>query len=99
MKGNAAEVRHGDRGGLDDGDEVPLAELRPGAEATVVRVESAAAPAIARRLADLGFTPGTRVRVQRRAPLRDPVLYRVRDYEVCLRRAQAAWVRVVGVGS
>ncbi|MEV4481605.1 FeoA family protein [Micromonospora coxensis] len=99
MKGNTASVRHDDRHDLGDGDGVPLADLRPGTEATVVRVESAAAPAIARRLADLGFTPGARVRVQRRAPLRDPVLYRVRDYEVCLRRAQAAWVRVVGVGA
>jgi ferrous iron transport protein A len=52
----------------------------------------------AARLADLGFTPGTVVRVVRRAPLRDPVLYRVKDYEVCLRRAQAACVRVAEVG-
>ncbi|MFD2768024.1 FeoA family protein [Micromonospora eburnea] len=79
-----------------DGPEQPLADLRPGDRATVVRVVSAASPAIARRLADLGFTPGTLVQVRRRAPLRDPVLYRLRDYDVCLRRAEAACVRVVG---
>jgi ferrous iron transport protein A len=49
-------------------------------------------PSTARRLADLGFTPGTEVEVVRRAPLRDPVIYRLRDYEVCLRRAQARCV-------
>lgn len=81
----------------DSGDDVSLAELPPGAEAMIVRVESGVSPAIARRLADLGFTPGTRVRVERRAPLRDPVLYRLRDYDVCLRQAQAAYIRVVGV--
>lgn len=95
-RSTASSRRTGPRG-LDDV-EVPLAELRPGTEAVVVRVEFAVSPATARRLADLGFTPGTRVRVERRAPLRDPVLYRLRDYAVCLRRAQAACVRVVGVG-
>ncbi|MFF9061301.1 ferrous iron transport protein A [Streptomyces sp. NPDC014882] len=45
---------------------------------------------------DLGFTPGAVVEVVRRAPLRDPVLYRLKDYEVCLRRAQAACVRITG---
>ncbi|MEV0425644.1 ferrous iron transport protein A [Micromonospora sp. NPDC049836] len=97
MNGSAASSRPTGPRGLD-GVEVPLADLRPGAEAMVVGVASAVSPAVARRLADLGFTPGTRVRVERRAPLRDPVLYRLRDYAVCLRRAQAACVRVVGVG-
>ena len=50
-----------------------------------------------RRLNDLGFTPGAVVEAVRRAPLRDPVLYRVKDYEVCLRRAQAACVHIVEV--
>ncbi len=70
-----------------------LAELGPGASATVVAVH-AEAPAVGRRLADLGFTAGVAVEVVRRAPLRDPVVYRVRGYELCLRRAQAACVIV-----
>jgi len=72
----------------------PLADLAPGARATVVRVTADGEPAVVRRLHDLGFTPGTVVEVVRRAPLRDPVVYRVRDYEVCLRRAQAGCVHV-----
>jgi ferrous iron transport protein A len=59
----------------------------------VVRVV-AEAPAVARRLADLGFTVGAVVRVVRRAPLRDPVSYLIHGYELCLRRAQAACVLV-----
>jgi ferrous iron transport protein A len=70
-----------------------LADLPPGAQATVIRVV-ALEPALAARLADLGFTPGTVVRMVRRAPLRDPVIYRVKDYELCLRRALAACVHV-----
>jgi ferrous iron transport protein A len=73
-----------------------LADLPPGAQATVSGVVTLS-PAADRRLADLGFTAGTVVHVVRRAPLRDPVIYRVKDYEVCLRRAQAACVHVAVV--
>lgn len=73
-----------------------LADLTPGARTSVLRVVAVQEPALVRRLHDLGFTPGAVVEVVRRAPLRDPVLYRVRDYEVCLRRAQAECVHVTG---
>ena len=45
-------------------------------------------------LADLGFCPGTRVRVVRRAPLGDPVLYELRGYRIALRRSEARLIRV-----
>jgi Fe2+ transport system protein FeoA len=71
---------------------VQLAELGPGACATVVRVESESG--IGRRLLDLGFIPGTPLRVIRRAPLGDPVSYEVRGTRMCLRRSEALriWV-------
>jgi ferrous iron transport protein A len=71
-----------------------LSDVAPSGRASVVTVSDGASGAVARRLADLGFTAGTVVEVVRRAPLRDPVVYRLRDYEVCLRRAQAACVLV-----
>jgi ferrous iron transport protein A len=71
-----------------------LADLAPGSRATVVDLVDTDRPAVAKRLADLGFTVGTAVEVVRRAPLRDPVIYRVRDYEICLRRAQASCIQV-----
>lgn len=74
-----------------------LTELSPGDQGRVVRVV-AGVPSIGRRLMDLGFSPGALVEVVRRAPLGDPVVYRVKDYEVCLRRAQAACVYVAGAG-
>ena len=43
---------------------------------------------IPRRLLDLGFVPGTAVRVLRRAPLGDPLEIELRGYRVCLRRSQ-----------
>ncbi|WP_306191515.1 MULTISPECIES: FeoA family protein [unclassified Streptomyces] len=74
-----------------------LAEPGPGTRAVVATVVADEEPAVVRRLLDLGFTPGSVVEVVRRAPLRDPVVYRVKDYEVCLRRAQAGHVHVVEV--
>lgn len=73
---------------------VPLAELLPGSRAVVVEVRPSGDRATARRLEDLGFSPGTAVEVMRRAPLRDPVVYRLRGYDICLRRAQAGLIRV-----
>jgi len=40
------------------------------------------------RLGDLGFTPGTELRVVRRAPLGDPVEIEIRGYRLCLRLEQ-----------
>ena len=69
-----------------------LADLEPGAGARVASVDSAGA--LGRRLLDLGFVPGTEVRVVRRAPLGDPVEYELRGYRLCLRRSEALRIRV-----
>lgn len=69
-----------------------LAELPPGSVAVVASVD--ASGAIGRRLLDLGFVPRTEVRVVRRAPLGDPLEYEVRGTRLCLRRAEAARIRV-----
>lgn len=74
--------------------EQSLVDLPAGGSATVVGIADAAEPHIARRLADLGLTPGTAVTVVRRAPLRDPTLYRFAGTSLCLRAAQAQHVTV-----
>ena len=72
---------------------VALSSLAPGSECTVVRVELDGGRE--RRLLDLGFLPGTPVRVVRRAPLGEPISYALRGFEICLRRSESArvWVR------
>ncbi len=69
-----------------------LDRLEPGAAARVRAI--AAAEPLATRLADLGFCPGTEVRVVRRAPLGDPTLYELRGYRIALRRGEASLVEV-----
>lgn len=48
----------------------------------------------AERLRELGFTPGTDVEFVRRAPLGDPLCFRLRGTELCLRRAEAGNVEI-----
>ena len=69
-----------------------LADLPPAGRAVVTGVESDAP--LGRRLRDLGFVPGTEVRVLRRAPLGDPLAVELRGYQICLRRRDARRIRV-----
>jgi DtxR family Mn-dependent transcriptional regulator len=71
-----------------------LADVRPGEEATVAGLAAACQGPQRRRLLDLGFVPGTRVRAEMSSALGDPVAYRVRDAVIALRREQAGWVRI-----
>jgi Fe2+ transport system protein FeoA len=65
---------------------IPLARLPVGVRARIS--ETALGSAISSRLADLGFVPGTELRVVRRAPFGDPVEIDIRGYRLCLRLAQ-----------
>jgi ferrous iron transport protein A len=73
---------------------VTLADLKRGERARVVGYGHEVEPSTTRRLFDLGLIPGIEVTVVRRAPLRDPVIFRVGDYEIALRGAQARGIHV-----
>ncbi|HEY0259025.1 MAG TPA: FeoA family protein [Lacisediminihabitans sp.] len=75
-----------------------LADLPIGVRGNILAIDSDASPALGQRLGDLGFVAGTGVEAVRRAPLGDPVVYRVCGYDICLRRAQAQKIRVVSLG-
>ncbi len=69
-----------------------LTELSVGAKAMVVSVGGDAE--LRRRLLEMGFCNGVEVTVVRRAPLGDPVEFRLRGYHLSLRRDQARHVNV-----
>jgi ferrous iron transport protein A len=71
---------------------IPLCDLRPGGAGVVDEVTGD--PGVGQRLRDLGFIPGTPVRVIRRAPLGDPILYELRGYRIALRRSEGRQIRV-----
>ena len=82
-------------GGAPSSAHPSLSDLRLGISGRVVGLqEDTADDPIAKRLSNLGFVPGRTVTPLRRAPLGDPVVYRVADYELCLRRTEAHMVQV-----
>lgn len=70
-----------------------MSELPVGSEA-VVRSVSAGVAGQGRRLIEIGFVPGTLVRVERRAPMGDPTVFEIRSTRLALRREGAALVDV-----
>jgi Fe2+ transport system protein FeoA len=52
-------------------------------------------PEVRRRLLEMGFCNGTCVEVIRRAPLGDPIEFRLRGYHLSLRDEQAKLVQIV----
>lgn len=70
-----------------------LADLAPGERAVVQAVDTGSP--LGRRLLDLGFRPGTPLRVLRRAPLGDPISYELRGTQLCLRRSEARHISVL----
>ena len=77
---------------------ITLASLDRGQRAIVLGYSDAVAPSTARRLFDLGLVPGVEVTMIRRAPLGDPAIFQVGDYEIALRGAQADCITVESTG-
>jgi Fe2+ transport system protein FeoA len=71
---------------------IPLLALPVGRAARIA--EPGGAGAIPSRLEDLGFVPGTELRVLRRAPFGDPIEVEIRGYRLCLRARQIEGLRV-----
>ena len=69
-----------------------LDEIRPGQRCRIVRQNLGGATG--QRLMDMGFMPGTKVKVIRNAPLVDPVDLLIRGYHVSIRHAEAKGVEV-----
>jgi len=70
-----------------------LSELKTGEKGVIVRVMGHGG--FRKRIVEMGFIKGKGVEVLLNAPLRDPVKYKIMDYEVSLRRAEAELVEVV----
>ena len=70
-----------------------LSELNTGESATILKVTGHGG--FRRRILEMGFVRGKRVEVVLNAPLKDPIEYRIMDYEVSLRRSEAQMVEVL----
>ncbi|MDR2936916.1 MAG: fused ferrous iron transport protein A/B, partial [Rikenellaceae bacterium] len=75
---------------------VCLSELNSSETGVITRVFGAGS--FRKRITEMGFIRGKRVRVIKNAPLQDPVEYEVMGYRVALRRAEAEMIEVIPVG-
>jgi len=69
-----------------------LDEMKPGQECEIVDV--IADGILGQRLMDMGFIPGTHIRVIRNAPLIDPVELKLKGYNISMRHSEAKKVVV-----
>lgn len=69
-----------------------LRKLKVNQKARITAI--AAAGEMGRRLRDMGLVPGTELTVVGRAPLKDPVALRLRDFTLTLRNNEADCIMV-----
>ena len=71
-----------------------LSELKTGERAVIVKVNGHGS--FRKRIIEMGFVKGNKVKVILNAPLRDPIEYEIIGYKISLRRAEADKIEVIG---
>jgi ferrous iron transport protein A len=71
--------------------------LRPGQKATITNIGGAGA--LRRRFVEMGIVKGETIRIERHAPLNDPVEYFIKGYHLALRKEEAACIQVTLQGA
>lgn len=71
---------------------VPLSALQPGEQGEVYQVQ--AQGAVRQRLLEMGFIRGARLRVEKLAPLGDPMELVIKGYHLSLRRGESTCILV-----
>lgn len=64
-----------------------LSELKVGETGKVVKIQGDVS--LKRKLLDMGITSRTKIKVVRTAPLKDPIDFEVKGYQLSLRRIEA----------
>ena len=70
-----------------------LSELRTGERGVVVKVNGHGS--FRKRIIEMGFVKGSKVKVILNAPLRDPIEYEIIGYKISLRREEASKIEVI----
>ena len=70
-----------------------LSELKTGERGVVVKVNGHGG--FRKRIIEMGFVRGSKVKVILNAPLRDPIEYEVIGYKISLRREESSKIEVI----
>ena len=71
---------------------IVLRHMKKGQSGTIATVK--ASGELGRRLQEMGLIPGTKIKIQGRAPLRDPIAIRVMDSTLTLRNNEADHIMI-----
>lgn len=69
-----------------------LSDLKTGEKGVIKKVNGSGA--FRKRILEMGFIKGKTIKVILNAPLKDPIKYKIMDYEVSLRRSEAGLIEV-----
>ncbi len=72
-----------------------LSDLKTGEEGIITKVHGHGA--FRKRITEMGFVKGKKVKVIKNAPLQDPIEYEIMGYNVSLRRTEAQLVEIIAV--
>lgn len=70
----------------------PLSQLLPGEKGVVAKVTGTGP--IHRRIIDMGIVPGSTVKVEKFAPLGDPMEIKVKGFNLSLRKTEAEMIQI-----
>jgi ferrous iron transport protein A len=71
---------------------ISMRQMKDNQSATITAVK--ANGEMGRRIRDMGLIPGTKIKIQGRAPLKDPVALRVMGFTLTLRNSEADFIEV-----
>jgi len=71
---------------------IPMRNMKDNQEGTIRAVR--ARGEMGRRILDMGLVPGTKIKIQGRAPLYDPVALRLMGFTLTLRNSEADYIEV-----
>jgi len=70
-----------------------LSDLKVGQKGKVIQIKIID-KSIRRHLLDMGITRGTIIEIKKIAPMGDPIDIKLRDYELCIRKADLKQIEV-----
>jgi len=73
-----------------------LSKLQPGERAVVIKITGSGP--IHRRIIDMGIVPGAKLKVEKFAPLGDPMEIKIKGFNLSLRKTEADTIQVEVAG-
>jgi len=70
-----------------------LSNLKPGQQGKILKLDSSIGP-IRRRLMDMGVIAGETIRVEKVAPMGDPIEVSIKSYNLSLRKNEAKGIEI-----